>query len=115
MGTLLGHGNSDEFREGRLPFIHPNSFLPPSKEEEEIRINQRVVRGSSERKLIVFWRDMRSRTQERVLDFKGTQVVRSWQAWSWQAVLVLLDDVLWRQHAALVSHLSASSMQGLSV
>lgn len=33
---------SDEFREGKLPFIHPNSFLPPSTEEEEIRIDREL-------------------------------------------------------------------------
>jgi len=58
---------------------------------------------------------VRSRTQERVLDFKGEQVDKSCQAWPGQAVWVLLDDALQRQSVALVSHLSASSVQGISV
>lgn len=41
MGTLLGHGNSDEFEEEEWPFIHP-TFLPLSKEEEAIRIDREL-------------------------------------------------------------------------
>lgn len=41
VGTLLGHGNSDESEEEEWPFIHP-TFLPLSKEEEAIRIDREL-------------------------------------------------------------------------